>query len=83
MEQVVSKKFGKEMVSYEDHREDYVADRELTVTITLAEYRRLIKTAAMRDADIAERNTEIRNLKSKIEQLLNTLGEQSDKADFV
>lgn len=53
-EVILSKKLDK----YGDNNNDFVATRELTVTITLSEYRALVTAKATRDADINKANTD-------------------------
>lgn len=75
MEQTVCK-FGKEMVSYADERHDYVGDHEITITITLSEYRDLVKKNAVADEKYVKlmqtvdaKNAEIAKLNAKIEAM--------------
>lgn len=53
---VTSAVLGKKMESYKFEAEDYVAENELTITITLAEYRKLIASHATKLHDIAKAN---------------------------
>lgn len=76
MEQTV-KKYGKETLDYGTNKHDFVADDELTVTITLSEYRELVKSVATKESDIAKatsatmaKEAEIRKLKEQIDRLL-------------
>ena len=71
-EVILSKKLNK----YGDNNNDFVATGELTVTITLSEYRALVASKATRDADINKANTdrfqresENRSLKEEIAKL--------------
>ena len=71
-EVILSKKLDK----YGDNSNDFVATGELTVTITLSEYRALVANKATRDADINKANTdrfqresENRSLKEEIAKL--------------
>lgn len=85
MEQA-TKKYGKEMISYNDVSNDYVGDNELTVTITLNEYRSLVKGIATKEADISKvrselykKDQEIQVLKEKLEAtLFNKANVQED-----
>ncbi len=66
--------FDKRTESYGDSVNNYVIPNELTVTITLNEYRQLIgaiahKKAADAEADKYARLTEIAELKKKVEYL--------------
>lgn len=46
----------KKMESYNWDANNYVAEKELTVTITLAEYRKLVQSVATSQHDIAKAN---------------------------
>lgn len=48
----------KKLDTYSFESKDYIAPQEITVTITLAEYRDLVKRVATRDADIDKANTD-------------------------
>ena len=66
--------FDKSTGTYGDSVNNYVIPNELTVTITLNEYRQLISAIAKKRADDAEadkyaRLTEIAELKKKVEYL--------------
>jgi len=76
MEQA-TKKYGKEMLDYQNSN-NFVGESELTVTITLAEYRQLVKDVATRDSavdaertKVYQRDAEIANLRNRIESLLS------------
>lgn len=76
MEQT-QKKYGKEMIGYGENKHDYVSQDEITVTITLAEYRELVEKNATRHQEIEkinakmnEKDREIQRLKDKIERML-------------
>lgn len=45
---------GKELIGYCDDRKNYVAPTEITVTITLCEYRELVENNAKNDKTICE-----------------------------
>ena len=73
---VTSAILDKKMESYHWRAKDYVAENELTVTITLAEYRELIASIATKDYDISnankdkyERDAENKRLKDEVETL--------------
>lgn len=53
---VTSTILDKKMEHYRWDSRDYVAEREITVTITLAEYRALIVSDATKQHDIAKAN---------------------------
>ena len=53
---VTSAVLNKKMDGYGWRGNDYVAEREITVTITLAEYRELVQSAATKQYDIAKAN---------------------------
>lgn len=53
-EVILRNKLGK----YGGNNNDFVATGELTVTITLSEYRALVASKATRDADINKANTD-------------------------
>ena len=71
----MSEKICKEVDGWGVDREDFVVDKEITVTITLHEYRELVKTKAIRDFELEKIKTtnykleeEIKKLKEKILQ---------------
>ena len=68
---------GKELIGYDDDRKNYVAPTEITVTITIREYRELVETNAKNDKTICE-------LKEKYESRIKKLQEDLDfhKAQF-
>jgi hypothetical protein len=79
-------KFVKETDVFSDSANNYVIPHELTVTITLKEYRDLVKQAA--DAKIAEANSkwvneynENQKLKKEIETLHNALASLREKKE--
>ena len=53
---VTSTVLNKKMDQYRWEAKDYVAENELTITITLAEYRALIASDATKQYDIAKAN---------------------------
>ena len=53
---VTSTILDKKMEQYRWEAKDYVAENELTITITLAEYRALIASDATKQHDIAKAN---------------------------
>ncbi len=53
---VTSTVLGKKMEHYKWEAKDYVAENELTITITLAEYRDLISAVATKKYDIDKAN---------------------------
>lgn len=57
MENNMVKKYGKEMLdNWGNDRNDFIADNEVTVTITLREYRELVKSHAVKEADVNRAN---------------------------
>lgn len=68
--------------------QNFVAPHEITVTITLSEYRELVSKSATRDADIDkanadkyERNNEIMKLKEEVSNLKAKLYELQNKEE--
>ena len=66
----------KKMDGYYFESNNFIAPQEITITITLAEYRELVKKVATSDADINkanadkyERNNEIMKLKEEVSNL--------------
>ena len=53
---VTSAVLDKKMESYNWNGENYVAENELTITITLSEYRALVASSATKQYDIAKAN---------------------------
>lgn len=81
-EKLYEEKVGKYPSREELH--NFIIDGELTVTITLSEYRMLVSQYAANDKAIKEKITQIyeleskiRNLEAKIVEL--TVGEKDDK----
>lgn len=75
MEQSVYK-FGKEMLGYDDNRLNYIGEKEITVTITLAEYRRLVEEVACKKLHIEKANSDKYSRESENKRLIeenNTL----------
>ena len=67
---------------FSNETDNFVAENEIAVTITLAEYRNLIEKSAVSDfkikeanADKYERDSENNKLKSKVKELENTIFE--------
>lgn len=87
---VLDKKFDGYMSSSDLH--NFIAPQEITVTITISEYRELVQKVATREADISkaesdkyERNRKIEalekenaELKAKIYKMLNEEEEQKE-----
>src|SRR5699024_2127300 len=77
--------YTKEFNNYNNTEDNFVANQELTITITLNEYRKLIETSATKDTKIEEARSsrwkaererdeakkEIAELKNKIYELQN------------
>lgn len=73
---VTSAVLDKKMDSYNWNSENYVAENELTITITLSEYRALIASNATKQYDIAKvnedkykRDAENKMLKEEVDAL--------------
>ena len=73
---VTSAVLDKKMETYHWEAKDYVAENELTITITLAEYRELVTSHATKQYDIAKanedkykRDSENKMLKEEVEAL--------------
>jgi hypothetical protein len=73
---VTSTILDKKMEHYNWKANDYVAENELTITITLAEYRELVASNALKNYDIAKanedkykRDDENRRLKDEVNAL--------------
>lgn len=71
-------KFSKE-VDYPLDQNDFVLDKEITVTITLHEYRKLVENDATTKSRIEEANTEKWNLRKENEELKKQVAELKDK----
>lgn len=83
---VLDKKFDGYMSSSDLH--NFIAPQEITVTITLSEYRDLVKRVATAQADIDaanngkyERNSENGELKKEVAELKAKLYELQNKED--
>ena len=77
---VTSTILDKKLEKYSWHANDYVAEGELTITITLAEYRELISAVATKHHDIQKanedkykRDAENAALKEEVEKLRTQL----------
>lgn len=73
---VCEKVLSKKIEDYRHNLNDFIASNEITVTITLSEYRTLVSDAATRKADIDkanrdkyERDNENKRLKEEISRL--------------
>lgn len=82
MENISETLINKKLDSYGTELNDFKSEKELTVEITLNEYRKLISSKATKDADIEKANTskwkieeENRNLKADNERLEKKLFE--------
>ena len=76
MEQM-EKKYGKSLVdSYCDSRHNYAADHELTVKITLAEYRELVSSAATKKDEIEKVRSESWKKDEEIKKLQSLVASQ-------
>lgn len=85
-------KLGKSMAGYYENSKDYIAPREITVTITLHEYRELVDACAKHEKTVSDMREDyenkIKNLqddltyhKTQIERLKEELSPQSDQDD--
>lgn len=81
---VTSTVLDKKLETYHWDAKDYVAENELTITITLAEYRELVKAVATKQHDIDranadkyERDAENKRLKEEVDKLTGRLYEQA------
>lgn len=78
--------FDKSTETYGDSVNNYVIPNELTVTITLNEYRQLVSAIAKKRADDAEadkyaRLTEIAELKKKVEYLAGIINGKKEEQE--
>lgn len=87
---LLDKKFDR--YGYRDERHNHKVFTELTVTITLAEYRELVQKAATSDARIKEANEKAnkeycradaaeKKLKAVIEKFTGKIDEDNDEAE--
>lgn len=60
---------------------DYLADRELTVTITLSEYRELVEFKGKYEGELSKLRTQLYESDSKIRNLTNRIAEISEKCE--
>lgn len=86
---VTSVVLDKKLESYGWDAKNYVAERELTITITLAEYRDLIKAVATKQHDIDQanadkykRDSENKMLKEEVASLRTKLFELQRSCNF-
>ena len=81
MEQV----YGKKVESYHDSTDNYIAENEVTVTITLSEYRKLVQEVATKKYDIDRANSAKRQLEKfknqYFEELKKEYGENAEDED--
>lgn len=75
MEQV----YGKKVESYHDSTDNYIAKDEVTVTITLSEYRKLVQEVATKKHDIDRANSETYEAKRQLEKFKNQYFEELKK----
>lgn len=69
----------KKLDDYSANKNDFLAAQELTVTITLREYRDLVTNCATKEADISKANTEKWEYKSECEKLKEEISELKEK----
>ena len=86
---VTSAILDKKMDCFSWNENNYVAERELTITITLAEYRELVASHATKQYDIAranedkyKRDNENMMLKQEVDSLRARLYEIQNKVNF-
>lgn len=86
---VTSAVLDKKMETYSWKANDYVAENELTITITLSEYRELVRSAATKQHDIDKANedkyvreAENRRLKEEVESLRARIYELQNNCNF-
>lgn len=65
----------KKIDSYSYDEKDFIAPHEITVTITLREYRRLIEEVATKQADIDKANRDMYTRNSENEKLKQEVSE--------
>lgn len=69
----------KKLDDYSANKKDFLAAQELTVTITLREYRDLVTNCATREADISKANNEKWKYQSECEELKKKISELKEK----
>ena len=74
---VLDKKLDGYMSSSDLH--NFIAPQEITVTITISEYRELVRKVATRDADIANAESDKYERNKKIEELAKENAELKSK----
>lgn len=86
---VTSTILDKKMEHYNWQANNYVAEGELTITITLAEYRDLVKAVATKQHDIDEanadkykRDSENKLLKEEVDSLRAKIYELQNRCNF-
>ena len=72
---VYTKNFG----NYDQSEDNFVASQELTVTITLQEYRNLIKASALSHNKYDKLQSEKWEIDRELEKVKNQLGEANSK----
>lgn len=65
--------------SYHDSTDNYIAENEITVTITLSEYRKLVQEVATKKYDIDRANSETYEAKRQLEKFKNQYFEELKK----
>lgn len=69
MEETIKEIVKLKTESYRFEEKNFVIPQELTVTITLSEYRKLVKEVATKDIDISEARSARWEAESKVEEL--------------
>lgn len=92
-EKIIDEIFEKKTVYYgteEKARNNFAIPHELTVTITLSEYRNLVGEVAKKEADISKINEElyekgqrVKELEAKVKNLMEKLYNQSGEEETV
>jgi hypothetical protein len=65
--------------SYHDSTDNYIAENEVTVTITLSEYRKLVQEVATKKYDIDRANSATYEAKRQLEKFKNQYFEELKK----
>lgn len=71
--------YTKDFGGYNNNEDNFVAEQEITVTITLSEYRKLIKENAVSDKEISKKNSELYDLERKHRELNDEMSKLKEK----